>query len=353
MDTASTADQLKHQQQVLSVSLDRVHRRLDALEQCMESMPDRICHALQQQQTGHPLDGAAIFNVVVQAISASVLQSVTTALHQPPVAPPAPRPAQTHHSIGSVLTTPHDDDDDSPIEQNGPASTTTALLYNAVPMHHLSTTSPPHVAASSPPLRRLPALFEPPTRSVGSLTPRASPPSPAHHRVVGKEFVWPDGTKRRAPHAWQFPINSCRDMWRCWFWGDADAEIGPYRLLKSRDVTYTNCVKNMSNARVVIHHLVHTAIDHGVIDSIDALESTLSCADCVAVFDRAFDLYAGKGVDGQYTREGFERLRPEEAATVKYSSVYERQRKRRRHDATTTQQPSHHPQSENHPPNLT
>ncbi|KAG9410115.1 hypothetical protein AC1031_018149 [Aphanomyces cochlioides] len=149
------------------------------------------------------------------------------------------------------------------------------------------------------------------------------------HRVVGKEFIWPDGTTRRAPHTWQFPINSCREMWRCWFWGDPGNEIGPYRFLKSRDVAHTNCVKNMSNARVVMNHLVQTAIDHGIVESVDALD-ILPLADTMRVFDRAFDLFAGKGPDGSYIREGFERLRPDEAATVKYSSVYERQRKRRR-----------------------
>ncbi|KAG9410114.1 hypothetical protein AC1031_018148 [Aphanomyces cochlioides] len=113
----------------LTQSLDQVHRRLDALERQVQELPERLGRAMGLN-AGAAADGAQVFNLIVQAISTSIIQTVTDNLRI--TAPNAPR-SQSPST------------DTSPKESVRPLSSlqnNSDTPYNAVPMHHISSRSP-------------------------------------------------------------------------------------------------------------------------------------------------------------------------------------------------------------------
>ncbi len=55
---------------------------------------------------------------------------------------------------------------------------------------------------------------------------------------LGWHYVHPDGTKRRVPPSWQFPLGNVEEMYILWHCGDIQNRLAPMRLLTTADVAF-------------------------------------------------------------------------------------------------------------------
>ncbi|RQM30677.1 hypothetical protein B5M09_002115 [Aphanomyces astaci] len=80
--------------------------------------------------------------------------------------------------------------------------------------------------------------------------------------VPDMHFAWQDGSFRRAPEVWVLPMTTSRVMWEYWFQGCMEPRMGPFRLLKQRDLSTASNRVQISQARGVMKkqkHLVASA----------------------------------------------------------------------------------------------
>ncbi|CAK4104018.1 unnamed protein product [Aphanomyces euteiches] len=136
--------------------------------------------------------------------------------------------------------------------------------------------------------------------------------------VPALHFRWPDDTIRRAPPGWHFPMTTSRAMWESWFQGCAEPRMGPFRLLKQRDLSTSSCRVQMSQARGVMKKLVDLAVSRGIASSGAELEE-MPRFKCMAVFDQVYAILSTPEAEGILT----EPLRADRTATSPYRHVYE------------------------------
>ncbi|KAF0697161.1 Aste57867_12155 [Aphanomyces stellatus] len=128
--------------------------------------------------------------------------------------------------------------------------------------------------------------------------------------------------KRPAARAFEFPVTTCRQLWRLWFVGDDTSGRGPYRLL-DHACRSPLARANFADAQRVITWLVDVAVTHGLIDGAAAL-ATLARFELLVVFDEAFGVALDADDDGMLMRRGFEDFALDQVSQMKYTLVLRR-----------------------------
>ncbi|KAF0697160.1 Aste57867_12154 [Aphanomyces stellatus] len=127
-----------------------------------------------------------------------------------------------------------------------------------------------------------------------------------------------------------FPVTTCRALWRLWFHGDAAAAHNiPYRLLLPT-LEAKHVQERFRRAKHVVDLIAETAVAHNVIPASSDMASFDSAA-LQHVFDQAFPLVFGiVGANRCPTRAGFELSTYAELERDMYVSVFDRLRRSER-----------------------
>ncbi|RHY27926.1 hypothetical protein DYB32_006431 [Aphanomyces invadans] len=245
--------------QQLQEAFDAVHRRLDALEETVESIPDRIWSALDGR-VGVTPSGIGVTNVInlaIKALTDAILISAGPDRFQKQRKGNANvrgDVAFDARNNGKKLKTTRMKRGDHP--DSSPS--TLLLLSNAGNRPQLS--SP----ITIPNTRRHPKV------EVPAEMPR---------------FTWSDGSKQFAPQGWLLPTTSSRAMWELWFAGDEN--VGPFQHLTAKDLEDATSKVNLSCARGVMVTLIQIALDQNLVPTVEYI-STMTPADRANLFDQVF-----------------------------------------------------------------
>ncbi|KAG9410124.1 hypothetical protein AC1031_018157 [Aphanomyces cochlioides] len=244
-------------------SLESIERRMDALEDKVKELPDHVWTSLDvnstEQQPSHVLKAA------IKSFADSVLQSVDAS--SPPVQSSQPRQSQKL--------------------QDGRASSMNPRTQSEtwVSLAKQKAQAPPKPTSSTSALQK---------QKKDHRTEDELMNVPALH------FRWPDDSIRRVPP------------------GCAEPHMGPFRLLKQRDLSTSSCRVQMSQARGVMKKLVDLAVSRGIASSGAELEE-MPRFKCMAVFDQVYAILSTPEAEDILT----EPLRADRAVAYPYRHVYE------------------------------
>ncbi|KAF0697149.1 Aste57867_12143 [Aphanomyces stellatus] len=235
----------------LHEAIHGVHRRIDALEQRVESLPEDMWGAIHGPDGALPSpgtpSGALVIQRALKAFADTLLESIPPVRDMVESSPPFFPPTT---SIEPSTATP------------------------SAPRH-----IPPPPDDAPFPLR----IFKRPKRK--HRPPKASLPANSTPLVMPR-FQWGDGTQRAAPESWHFPTTSCRTMWSLWFLGDDAAGIGPYRHLIPEDLAFLSSKLQFAKAKRLMETLEAIVVEQ---DSAAVFVEAISTPEKVPLlFDTAF-----------------------------------------------------------------
>ncbi|CAK4659933.1 hypothetical protein LEN26_000718 [Aphanomyces euteiches] len=101
---------------------------------------------------------------------------------------------------------------------------------------------------------------------------RKKKPTMAHDEDQDGLFQWTDGSKRRAPEGWTFPVISCRTLWHRWYLGDDTAHIGPYQFLAASDLSNEDSRRHRQQAEAIMLQLAQIAVAKGLVDAVEHMD---------------------------------------------------------------------------------
>ncbi|RHY48969.1 hypothetical protein DYB38_008438 [Aphanomyces astaci] len=130
--------------------------------------------------------------------------------------------------------------------------------------------------------------------------------------VPDLHFARQDGSFRRAPEVWVLPMTTSRVMWEYWFQGCMEPRMGPFRLLKQRDLSTASNRVQISQARGVMkkqQHLVASAVHAEEMPQFKSM----------AVFEHAYAVLSTPAALAHLS----DMLAPDRAAIYPYRHVYE------------------------------
>ncbi|KAF0697148.1 Aste57867_12142 [Aphanomyces stellatus] len=286
-------------------ALESLHRRVDALERNMNSIPHRVWACLDANLRPPPsgIEPSHVLKVAMKSFADSIVRSVVDNPQGSAVQSSVAATSRRQDGrIGSLNPRAVPDTWVSLAKQKGHAPPPPKQQPQPSPT---STTPPPPTPSQMPP--------PPPAGTRTS----ATPPPIDDNFVPELHFKWADGSIRRAAQDWSFPMTTSRVMWEYWFQGCAEPRMGPFRNLRQRDLSSASNRVQISQARGVMKKLVEIAVAHRFVGSPEEIEE-MPRFKCMAIFDQAYGVL---GLDGnEYLTEP---LRPDRAAVYPYRHVYE------------------------------
>ncbi|RHY27925.1 hypothetical protein DYB32_006430 [Aphanomyces invadans] len=171
--------------------------------------------------------------------------------------------------------------------------------------------------AQAPPRPKHPGAAKRPKQ--GNAIPFTSePPETSTISVPDLHFAWQDGSFRRAPESWIFPMTTSRVMWEFWFQGCPEPRMGPFRLLKKADLCTGRNNVQMSQARGVMKKLVEIAVSLQLVPSAAHLEE-MPRFKSMAIFDQAYAVLSTPAALEHLT----DVLPPDRSPMYPYRHIYE------------------------------
>ncbi|RLO04391.1 hypothetical protein DYB28_010536 [Aphanomyces astaci] len=251
--------------QQLQDAFDSVHRRLDALEETVESIPERIWSALDGR-VGVTPSGIGVTNVINLAIKALTDAILISA---------APDRFQKNRkgAVGNAGMRGATNDLKFDGRNNGKKLKAERLKRGD---HHDSSPSTLLLLSNAGNRQQVSSpITIPNTRRHPKVEVPAGMP----------RFAWSDGSKQFAPQGWLLPTTSSRAMWELWFGGDDN--VGPFQHLTAKDLEDATSKVNLSCARGVMVTLIQIALDQNLVPSVEFI-STMTPADRANLFDQVF-----------------------------------------------------------------
>ncbi|RHY15487.1 hypothetical protein DYB30_008036 [Aphanomyces astaci] len=252
----------------IDATLRRVCRRLDALEEEVQSLPIKFIRCFQEDTSGL----RSAMEMLTESLAGKNTAVVTEQQH-----------------------------DASPI-----------AIVNASSSFKQSTTptaTPPSSAGITTTSNK-----EHVTVAAATVHPSSSMSTLKHTSPARAQSSW--STEEEDPE-WMFPSTTCRVLWNGWFHGDN--HVGPYSTLRD-SLSDQQSKHRFDRATLVMQTLIQMAIDLGLAVSEAALAS-LPRRDLPIVFDQVFRHLIQQTHDGSLARPGFEVLTYNTAVQLNYLAV--------------------------------
>ncbi|RHY38481.1 hypothetical protein DYB38_013921, partial [Aphanomyces astaci] len=252
----------------IDATLRRVCRRLDALEEEVQSLPIKFIRCFQEDTSGL----RSAMEMLTESLAGKNAAVVTEQQH-----------------------------DASPI----------AIVNASSSFKHATTptATPPSSAGITTTSNK-----EHVTVAAATVHPSSSTSTLKHTSPPRAQSSW--STEEEDPE-WMFPSTTCRVLWNGWFHGDN--HVGPYSTLRD-SLSDQQSKHRFDRATLVMQTLIQMAIDLGLAVSEAALAS-LPRRDLPIVFDQVFRHLIQQTHDGSLARPGFEVLTYNTAVQLNYLAV--------------------------------
>lgn len=103
-----------------------------------------------------------------------------------------------------------------------------------------------------------------------------------------KLHVWKNGQMSKVPEDFKTPTDNLKNIWFCWYFGNAALGVGPYRQLENRDLPTKNDKEMMSKIKGVFDAILNTVnADENIVKKMTREESA-------AFFDNGIKALIGK-----------------------------------------------------------
>ncbi|KAH9105382.1 hypothetical protein LEN26_014793 [Aphanomyces euteiches] len=256
---------------LIEEAVETFHSRLNVVERQVAGLPEQICRATLLTQSAQTVSHD--FQSTMDSLTNSMLRPLRT-----PQPTSLPAPGQKESSAAAPQQIVQNAPTIQPVEID-----LTKEIEVVEPLSHPHISPQESQQLSQHPKRLVPRReSQPETVTILS----SNPPQYLSQVQPPTQYAWSDGSIRRAPEGWVFPVLDTRVLWAYWFRGDSLNHIGPFRLLTGHDFIYDKCKHNLAHARDIMSKLEHVATYHTLVGWIDDL-SKMPLETCMSIYDAA------------------------------------------------------------------